>query len=154
MSYNLLIETLQATFEADEMVSTVITGDATEVDNYKKNQFPLVHIEVVDSGFLDIANTSTVSYNCLITVVDIRDINKEEDRDKFWKNDNRHDNWNTTRHILRTAEVKMVKETYGENVSLASAGSAELLNIVRENLLDGWQQQWTIEVPDVYVKSC
>jgi len=154
MSYNLLIETLQATFEADEMVSTVITGDATEVDNYKKNQFPLVHIEVVDSGGLDIANTSTVSYNCLITVVDIRDINKEEDRDKFWKNDNRHDNWNTTRHILRTGELKMVKETYGENVSLASAGSAELLNIVRENLLDGWQQQWTIEVPDVYVKSC
>lgn len=154
MSYSLLIETLKKTFESDSRVSTVVTGDATEVDNYKKNLFPLVHIDVNDSPFLGVVNTSTVQYNVIITVVDIRDINKEEDRDKFWRNDNRHDNWNLTRHILRTAEVKMVKEIYGNNVSLNSATGAELLSFVRENTLDGWQQTWTIEVPDIYVKAC
>ena len=154
MSYNTLIETLKETFESDAMVSTVVTGDATEVDNYKKNLFPLVHIEVDNSVFLGNTNTSTSQYNVIITVVDIRDINSEEDRDKFWQNDNRHDNWNTTRHILRTAEVKMIKETYGENVNLVTATSAELLSFVRENTLDGWQQTWTIDVPDIYVKAC
>lgn len=154
MSYSLLIETLKKTFESDDRVSTVVTGDATEVDNYKKNLFPLVHIDVNDSPFLGVVNTSTVQYNVIITVVDLRDINKEEDRDKFWRNDNRHDNWNLTRHILRTAEVKMVKEIYGNNVGLNSATGAELLSFVRENTLDGWQQTWTIEVPDIYVKAC
>jgi len=154
MSYNSLIETLKETFESDAMVSTVVTGDATDVDNYKKNLFPLVHIEVDNSPFLGVANTSSSQYNVIITVVDIRDINKEEDRDKFWKNDNRHDNWNTTRHILRTAEVKMIKEIYGENINLVTTTGAELLSFVRENTLDGWQQTWTIDVPDEYVRAC
>ena len=154
MSYNSLIETLKETFESDAMVATVVTGDATEVDNYKKNLFPLVHIEVDNSPFLGVANTSSSQYNVIITVVDIRDINKEEDRDKFWKNDNRHDNWNTTRHILRTAEVKMIKEVYGENINLVTTTGAEKLSFVRENTLDGWQQTWTIDVPDEYVRAC
>jgi hypothetical protein len=154
MSYNNLIETIKQTFESDDLVSTVVTGDATEVDNYKKNLFPLVHIDVENAPFLGVANTSTSQYNVVITVVDIRDINKEEDRDKFWKNDNRHDNWNTTRHILRTAEVKMIKEVYGENINLVTVTGAELLSFVRENTLDGWQQTWTIDVPDEYVKAC
>ena len=154
MSYNSLIETLKETFESDDTVATVVTGDATDVDNYKKNLFPLVHIEVDNSPFLGVANTSSSQYNVIITVVDIRDINKEEDRDKFWKNDNRHDNWNTTRHILRTAEVKMIKEVYGENINLVTTTGAEKLSFVRENTLDGWQQTWTIDVPDEYVRAC
>ena len=154
MSYNRLLETLKETFESDAMVSTVVTGDATEVDNYKKNLFPLVHLDIENSPFLSVVNTSTSQYNVIVTVVDIRDVNKEEDRDKFWKNDNRHDNWNTTRHILRTAEVKMIKEIYGNNINLVTTTGAELLSFVRENTLDGWQQTWTIDVPDEYVRAC
>src|SRR5690554_1977305 len=146
MSYSLLIETLEATFKSDERVSTITTGDATEVDNYRKNLFPLVHIDVNDSPFIGVENTSMSRYNVIITVVDIRDINKEEDRDKLWRNDNRHDNWNLTRNILRTAEVKMIKEKHGYDVSLNTATTAELLSFVRENTLDGWQQTWVIDV--------
>ena len=154
MSYNRLLETLKETFESDAMVSTVVTGDATEVDNYKKNLFPLVHLDVENSPFLGVANTSSSQYNVVVTVVDIRDVNKEEDRDKFWKNDNRHDNFNTTRHILRTAEVKMIKEIYGNNINLVTTTGAELVSFVRENTLDGWEQTWTIDVPDEYVRAC
>lgn len=155
MSYNLLIQTLKQTFESDDLVSTVITGDATEVDNYRKNLFPLVHIDVESfAPVSNIDNTSTVDYSVIITVVDIRDVNKEEDRDKFWKNDNRHDNWNKTAFILRTGLLKMVKEIYGDNVSLLSNSTAELLSFTRENTLDGWQQTWVVSVPDIYVKAC
>lgn len=154
MSYNSLIETLKETFESDSRVSTVVTGDGTEIDNYKKNLFPLVHLEVENSPFLGVQNTSSAQYIVVVTVVDIRDINKEENRDKFWRNDNRHDNWNTTRAILRTAEIKMVKETYSDNINLVTATSADLLSFVRENTLDGWQQTWTLDVPDDYITAC
>ena len=120
----------------------------------KKNLFPLVHIDVNDSPFTNVDNTSTSQYNVIITVVDIRDINKEDDRDKFWRNDNRHDNWNLTRAILRTAEVKMIKEMFGENVSLNSAQVLSYFPCSGENTLDGWQQTWNIQVPDEYVKTC
>ena len=140
MSYNALIETIKQTFESDSMVSTVVSGDATDVDNYKKNLFPLVHVEVTNMPFLGSQNTSTVDYNVVITVVDIRDVNKEEDRDKFWTNDNRNDNWNTTAFILRTGQVKMIKEIYGDNISLNGATAADKLDGVRANVLDGWQQ--------------
>lgn len=154
MSYNSLIETIKQTFESDTLVSTVVSGDATEVDNYKKNLFPLVHIEVENMPFLGIQNMSTVEYNVVVTVVDIRDVNKEEDRDKFWQNDNRHDNWNTTAFIIRTAQSKMIKEIYGENISLVTASVGNKLDGVRENILDGWQQTWTVSVPNIYIKAC
>jgi len=154
MSYNLLMQTLKETFESISLVSTVTTGNETEVDIYKKNLFPLVHIDVVDYLQATINNTSMVTYNVVITSLDIRDVNKEEDRDKFWSNDNRHDNWNTTAYILRTGELKMIKEIYGDNISLLSTGNSERLEVVRENRLDGWTQTWTISVPDIYVKAC
>tara|TARA_R110000796_G_scaffold58965_6_gene135847 strand:+ start:1569 stop:2039 length:471 start_codon:yes stop_codon:yes gene_type:complete len=154
MSYNALIETIKQTFESDSMVSTVVSGDATDVDNYKKNLFPLVHVEVTNMPFLGSQNTSTVDYNVVITVVDIRDVNKEEDRDKFWTNDNRNDNWNTTAFILRTGQVKMIKEIYGDNISLNGATAADKLDGVRANVLDGWQQTWTVSVPNIYIKAC
>tara|TARA_R110002050_G_scaffold237287_1_gene373214 strand:- start:911 stop:1381 length:471 start_codon:yes stop_codon:yes gene_type:complete len=154
MSYNTLIETIKQTFESDALVSTVVSGDATEVDNYKKNLFPLVHIEVENMPFLGLQNTSTVDYNVVVTVVDIRDVNKTENRDKFWQNDNRHDNWNTTSFILRTAQTKMIKEIYGDNISLVTASVGNKLDGVRENILDGWQQTWTVSAPNIYIKAC
>jgi hypothetical protein len=154
MSYFLTIETLKKVFESDDRTSTVITGDASEVDNYKKNLFPLVHLDVTDSPFISSLNTSTVQYNVIITVVDIRDVNKKQDRDKFWKNDNRHENWNKTRDILRTGELKIIKDIFDADISASAIGAAELLSFVRENTLDGWQQTFTLDVPDIYVKAC
>ena len=154
MSYNLLIQTLKDVFESDDLVNTVVTGDGTQVDNFKKNLFPLIHIEVTGYQPVNINNTSMVQWETIITCVDIRDENKEEDRDKFWYNDNRHDNWNTTAYILRNGEVKMIKGQNDKNISLASTGVAEILSEVRENTLDGWFQTWSILVPDIYVKAC
>ena len=154
ITYYKLIKNLKTIFEQDTKVSTVVTGDSTEIDNYKKNIFPLVHISVIDSPFLGLANTAVTRYNVEVTVVDIRDVNKEADRDKFWKNDNRHDNWNTTRGILKTAENKLIKDKEGNDITINSAGAAEPLSYSHGNLLDGWQQTWTIDVPDDYTTVC
>ena len=160
MSYNLLIETLKNNFESivdnsnRKMVNSIISGNETEVDNYKKNLFPLTHFDIINFQPVNINNTSMVNYEVVVTVVDIRDFNKEEDRDKIYSNDNRNDNWNTTAYILRTGEVKMIKAYNQQNISLVSTTTAEKLSFVRENTLDGWSQTWTVSVPDIYVKAC
>lgn len=153
-SYLTLIETLKRIFEDDERVSTVVTGDSSETDMYKRNIFPLVHITLIDSPFISKDTTAVTRYNIEVTVVTIRDINKEHVIDKFWHNDNRHENWNLTRSILKTAEIKLIKDKFKTDVTLESAGGANPMSFEKENLLDGWQQQWSIDVPDLFVSQC
>lgn len=152
-TYYTLLESLRRIFESDDKVHTVLTGDTSEVDNYRKNIFPLVHILVTDSPYVG-DNTAVVRYTVEITVVDIRDINKEDVLDKFWTNDNRHDNWNTTRAILKLAQDKLIKDILENDVTLVTSSSAIPENYSRENLLDGWQQTWTIDVPDLLTDVC
>lgn len=153
-SYYQLIETLKDTFEDDARVNTVVTGDATTLDLYKKNIYPLVHLNVTNSPFIGFETTAVVRFNVEVTVVDIRDINKEIVGDKFWLNDNRHDNWNETRNILKLAENKLVKDINQTDVTVTASTDAEILSFSKENTLDGWQQTWTMDVPDIYTKSC
>lgn len=153
-SYYTLIETLKEVFEDDDRINTIVTGDTNDVDVYKKNIYPLVHIVVVDSPFIGNTTTALTRYNVEVTCVDIRDINKNEDRDKFWLNDNRHDNWNLTRSILKNAESKLIKDSFDTDVTLETASSANPLTFAKDNLLDGWQQVFTIDVPDLFVSKC
>ena len=153
-SYYLLIQTLKDTFESDSRVSTVITDDSSALDNYKKNIFPLVHINVIDSPFISEQTTALVRFNVEVTVVDIRDVNKEIVNDKFWLNDNRNDIWNETRNILKEAENKLIKDIARTDITIVTSTSADKLSWAKENTLDGWQQTYTIDVPDTYTKSC
>ena len=153
-SYYLLIQTLKDTFESDSRVSTVITDDSSALDNYKKNIFPLVHINVIDSPFISEQTTALVRFNVEVTVVDIRDVNKEIVNDKFWLNDNRNDIWNETRNILKEAENKLIKDIAKTDITIVTSTSADKLSWAKENTLDGWQQTYTIDVPDTYTKSC
>lgn len=153
-SYYELIKRLKLTFEDDERVNTVTTGDSTMIDLYKKDIYPLVHINVLNSPFIGFDTTALVRFNVEVTVVDIRDINKEIINDKFWLNDNRHDNWNETRSILKEAENKLIKDIAETNITITSSTDAEILSFAKENTLDGWQQTWTMDVPDTYTKSC
>ena len=154
-TYYELIKSIKETFESDDRVSTVVTGGATDIDIYKKNIYPLVHVNVIDSPFIGNESTAVVRYNVEVTVVDIRDINKNEIvNDKFWLNDDRHDNWNETRSILKEAENKLVKNINGSDITIEEASVATLLSFAKENTLDGWQQTWVMDVPDTYTKSC
>jgi len=153
-TYYKLITTIKDTFEEDARVNTVTTSGDDDIDINKKNLYPLVHLNVLDSPFITLDTTAVVRYNVEVTVVDIRDINKEIINDKFWLNDNRHDNWNETRSILKEAQNKLVKNINGSDVTITSATAANILSFAKENTLDGWQETWTVDVPDIYTKSC
>ena len=151
MSYIETLKRLKTVFEQDQNVNTVVTGDTSQVDSWKKNVFPLVHIVAVDSPFLTTSSAIT-RYNFEITVVDIRDLNKEEVNDKFWLNDNRHDVWHETRAILRRAE--MILRDENDVIQVTSATSATPLSFALQNLLDGWQQTWTIDANEDLLDRC
>lgn len=147
-----LIKHLKDVFEEDQNVSTVVTEGYNDMDNWKKNVYPIVDIFVSNEVGTD--STALARFNVEVTVLDIRDINKEQVNDKFWRNDNRHDNWNTTLAILRTARNKMIKNHLDTDIVLTDATIAERIVLQKENLLDGWTQTWTIDVIDEQTTIC
>ncbi len=151
-TYYELIKHLKTTFEEDRDVSTVVTEGYTDMDTWKKNVYPIVDVFVIN----EIQNESTAisRYTVEITVLDVRDINKEQITDKFWRNDNRHDGWNLTQSILKTARNKIIKNHLDTDITLESYSDAERMVVVKNNMLDGWQQTWVIDVPDDLTTIC
>ena len=149
-TYNNLIQHLKTTFEEDERVGSVVTGDFEE---WGRDFFSVVHINVIDSPFVS-NNTSNVGFNIEVNVLDIRDVNNQDEEDRFWHNDNRQDIWNETLSILNIARNKIVKDHLHNNITLDTANNATRISYAFKNGLDGWVQTWTISVPDNFTSIC
>ena len=149
-SYELLRH-LKTTFEEDARVSNVVTGDFEE---WRKDMFLLVHIDINSSPFLGNQNTRTIRFNIDINVLDIRDVNKEDVKDRFWHNDTRHDSWNDCLSVLNLARNKVVKDHLGNDIEIVGVTDALRVTYAYGNGLDGWSQTWTIDVPDNFTSIC
>lgn len=150
-TYYELIKHLKITFEEDERVNNVVTGDFEQWD---KDLFNLVHIDVTDAPYISENNTALVRFNITINVLDIRDVNNENVKDRFWFNDNRHDAWNETLSILNLARNKVIKDHLDNNITLVTATTATRRTYAMMNGLDGWEQIWTVDVPDDFTAVC
>jgi hypothetical protein len=150
-TYYELIKHIKITFEEDERIKTVVTGDW---EQWKRDVFLLAHIDVVDAPYISELNTSTIRFNIDISVVDIRDVNKQDVKDKFWHNDTRHDSWNDTLSVLNLARNKILRDHLRNDITLVTATSAQRITYAYMNGLDGWQQTWTIDVPDTFTAIC
>ena len=106
-TYYELIQHIKNTFEEDERVNNVVTGGHEE---YAKDLFNLVRMNVISAPFVSENNTSLVRFIIDVEVLDVRDVNPEDFKDRFWKNDNRHDIWNETLSILNLARNKFIKD--------------------------------------------
>lgn len=151
-TYYDLIQHLKTVFEEDIDVRTVVTEGYPDIEHWKKNIYPIVDINVVSDD--SIPSTAVTRFSVEITVLDVRDVNKEEVRDKFYRNDNRHDIWNTTHSILKTARTKMIKNHLETDITIDSYTPAIRQTFVLSNALDGWQQTWIIDVPDTFTTIC
>lgn len=150
-TYYEVLKHLKELFENDERVNTVVTGDFEE---WRADLFPLVHIDITDSPFASESNNAVVQFNVVLTVLDIRDVNKEDVKDRFWHNDTRHDSWNDTLSILKLALNRTIRDHYNVDIDLVTATTMERLTYAMGNGLDGWQQTWTINVPDSFTSNC
>lgn len=147
-----LIQYLESKFRSDNQVGTISSDGFIDMDNWRKNIYPLVDIYVVDSPLIQEV-TSLSRFNVEIICLDIRDVNKEDVNDKFWHNDNRHDNWNLTHAILEKAKDSILKDT-DSDITIESLTSLERVVFGKENGLDGWRTTWSIDVPKTYNGRC
>ena len=150
-TYYELIQHIKNTFEEDERVNNVVTGD---MEQWRKELFTLVHLDVTSAPFVSENNTALVRFVIDINVLDIRDVNKEDVKDRFWHNDNRHDIWNETLSILNLARNKFIKDHLRNDITLVTATDATRITYAYMNGLDGWNQTLTIDVPDNFTAVC
>lgn len=150
-TYYEVLQYLYNLFNADDRVSNVITGDFEE---WKKDLFILVHIDITTSPFIEQNTTALSRFLVTINVLDIRDVNKKDIKDRFWHNDTRHDSWNDCYSILKLARDKTIKDYLRNDITLADASGAERVTYAMGNGLDGWQETWTIDVPDNFTAVC
>jgi hypothetical protein len=150
-TYYELIKHIKNTFQEDSRVNNVVTGDFEE---WRREMFLLVHIDVTDAPFVSENNTAVVRFNIDINVLDIRDVNKENIKDRFWHNDTRHDSWNDTLSVLNLARNKFIKDHLDNDITLVTASSASKVTYAMTDGLDGWSQTLTIEVPDTFTSIC
>lgn len=151
-TYHDVLQYLKSIFESDTQVGTISSDGFTDMDNWRKNIYPIVDLYVIDAPTI-LNTTALKQYNIEVICLDIRDFNKEDVNDKFYHNDNRHDNWNLTDAILERAKDKILKDT-NSDITISSATAFDRVNNGKENGLDGWRTTWTIDVPKTYNNVC
>ena len=149
--YTQLIRYIKQLAEADTLVSTVTKGDFTKLDLELQNIYPLVHINIFDSGF---TNGTTVTFGVQVGCFDIRDINKEVITDKFWEQDNEVDNHNETHAILNRMWLKMYTDFEENNITASENPTLDKVEGEYSNILDGWILNFTIEMPNDVINLC
>jgi len=150
-TYYNLIEYLKNLFDSDTRVSNVVTGD---FEQWQRDMFLLVHLDVTGSPFIEEQTTSLSRFVITINVLDIRDVNKEDIKDRFWFNDGRHDSWNDTFSVMKLARDKAIKDYLRNDITLVTTTGAERVTYAYMSGLDGWQETWTIDVPDNFTAVC
>jgi hypothetical protein len=149
--YTELLYYIKQLAENDSFVNTVTKGDFEVLDLDKANIFPLVHVNIFNAGF---TNGQTVTFGVQIGCFDIRDINKEVNTDKFWRQDNEVDNHNETLAVLNRMWLKMYTDFEENNITASENPTLEIQSFERSNLLDGWILDFEVEMPNQVINLC
>lgn len=90
-AFYLMLETIKNTLLADKNVTTVTTGDLSEIDLSKQTLFPLSHIIVNNAS----NNGQVMSFNVTVLCMDIEDVSKSEPANIFERNESEQNILNT-----------------------------------------------------------
>jgi len=137
------IEVLKQRLEANTNVNTVVFGQIAK-DVYKKNVYPLCHINAVDA---QLGSNAASLFTFEIAALDQRDISKSIATDKFDGNDNIIDNLNITFTILNDLISYLQHQNNDLGIELVSVNNANPILFKEYNTLDGWICNITISVP-------
>ena len=122
-----------------------------DIDLNKANIFPLFNVDITNAEF---TSNATVSFDVEMTCLAIRDINNEDNKDKFYLNDNEIDNYNGTISALNVMWVRMHRDFCDKNITASDNPTLEQVTFSDKNLLDGWQMSLTVEMPIAEVNLC
>lgn len=139
------VELLRERLQSNPLVNTTIFARTEEKDLYKKNLFPIAHINPTGSPY----STSQVNqFTFEIGVFEQRDINKVDTQTKFEGNDNVIDNLNTCFAVLNDLVTYLRNQNNEDNIELISISNFQPLLFQDFNLLDGWAVTLTLQIPN------
>jgi hypothetical protein len=144
------INYLKSILDADINVHTITHGLRSMTDIEKKNIFPLAHIQVIGSN----VDTSNITFNFEIAVVDLRMTVKEPVTDKFRSNDNELDNLNTTHAVLNRLVTTLRNTQNNFNIDLNNTPLLQPIIFEDSNLLDGWRTEIELIMPNTEISVC
>ena len=135
MNYFDIIDKLKTHFDGDVLVNTVTQGNLFDIDLSKQTIFPLVHI-IVNTASLE---GNVVRYNISILAMDIVDITKNEEENKFDGNDNELYVLNTQLQVLtRCYELLLRGDLWTDKFQIDGNPTCEPFVDRFENKLAGW----------------
>ena len=149
IAYSTLIRYIKDLADSEEYIKTSTMGE--DIDLNKANIFPLFNVDITNAEF---TSNATVSFDVEMTCLAIRDLNNEDNKDKFYLNDNEIDNYNGTISALNVMWVRMHRDFCDKNITASDNPTLEQVTFSDKNLLDGWQMSLTVEMPIADVDLC
>ena len=145
MNYFDIIDKLKAHFDGDYLVNTVTQGNLFDIDLSKQTILLLVHI-IVNTASLE---GNVVRYNISILAMDIVDITKDEEENKFDGNDNELYVLNTQLQVLtRCYELLLRGDLWTDKFQIDGNPTCEPFVDRFENKLAGWTMTTDILIPN------
>jgi hypothetical protein len=148
--YSELLRFIKSKVDADGYVNTITKGIHANVDLDKGNIMPIMNVEIFDAGLPNNGVSFTVELTCL----DIRDLNKKINIDKFLLNDNEIDNHTETFAALNRIASKMQKDFDGTDIVMEIPSAIEKMAEWGLNNLDGWSLTAIVTMPNTTINLC
>ena len=142
--FYVLVDLIKERLSSNPNVNTVLFGRTEDKDLYKKNIYPIAHINPVSATF----GTQVSTFSFEIAALDQRDISKEVVTDKFLSNDDLQDNLNVTYAILNDLVSYLKLQNNEYLIELTAVGTASPVLFKDYNLLDGWVVTLEFKMPN------
>lgn len=139
-SFYKVINYLKTQLESDIDVNTVVHGEAPE---NKKDLFPLAHLMVTNGA----NGQGLVIFTFTVQVLDIRNVSKKMNTDKFLKNDNELDNLNTCFSVLNRLITDLKLQRNDLDIELLNEPSLTPVIYDFKDTLDGWTTELQLSIP-------
>jgi hypothetical protein len=136
---------------SNPLVNTIIFARTEDKDLYKRNIFPICHINPITSPWI---NSQVNQFTFEVGVFEQRDINKVDTNTKFEGNDNLIDNMNTCYAVLNDLLTYLSIQNNEYNIELTSVSNIQPLIFQDFNLLDGWVMTLTLTAPNDIISVC
>ncbi len=151
IAYLDLVENIKTTLLADEDINTVTIGDPDIIDTNKQTMFPLGHLMIGTSNFIN----GMVRFSITVYTMDIVDIVKDnptKGEEEFQTN--KVYVQNTMLAVLENLNKNLNNGTLQEaGWEIIGTPTAEPFEDRFENLLTGWAMTFTVDVPNT-VQNC
>jgi hypothetical protein len=139
------VELLKSRLENNPLVNTVVFARTEEKDLYKKNIFPIAHINPRPSNWV---NNQVNLFTFEVGVFEQRNIVKDPIETKFEGNDNQLDNMNTTYQVINDLVSYLERQDNEYQIEVESVSAINPVIFKDFNLLDGWVVTITLSAPN------